>query len=268
MKQSETSDKRAYLTTLNISSFNTHLLQENFDDDENVIHHQPTTPQQPSQITQDTTESLQDTLINPPNTSTVTDSNARQVSIHDITENTNNLFNQEDPSTLFTMNTIDTQPLQTHQMIQQNYDPPHPPSKTSTLSTPQTSPQQVSSNTFQIREHTSTESQFQTTTPPRQSSQTIQYIPAQSSISQNTKSVLIINTLLSNPITNATTSRTCQDLLYHLFKITHFRTTLLVPIFIPHHLQTLLNILIFNHLPLNLTLTSLLPQHKQGQMVN
>ena len=126
MEQSETSDNRPYLTTLNISSFNTHLLQENFDDDENVIHHQPTTPQQPSQITQDTTESLQDTLINPPNTSTVTDSDARQVSIHDITENTNNLFNQEDPSTLFTMNTIDTQPLQTHQMIQQNYDHPHP----------------------------------------------------------------------------------------------------------------------------------------------
>ena len=54
------------------------------------------------------------------------------------------------------MNTIDTQPLQTPQMIQRNYDPPPLPSENSTHSTPQTSPQQGSSNTFQTREHTST----------------------------------------------------------------------------------------------------------------
>ena len=140
--------------------FNTNLVQENFDDDKNVIHHQPKTPKQPLQITQDTTESLQDdenvihhqqttqqqpsqiiqdqteslqdTLINPLNTSTIADSNTLQVPSHDITENTNNLFNQESTSTLSTMNTNDTQPLQTPQRIQRNYDPPPLPSENST----------------------------------------------------------------------------------------------------------------------------------------
>ena len=220
MEQSETSNNRPYITTVNIPPFNTNLLQENFDDDENVIHHQPTTPQQPSQITQDTTESLQDyenviqhqpttpqqsshitqdttellhdTFVNPLDTSTITDSNALRIPIHDITDNTTKLFNQEDTSTLSKMNAIDTQPLQLHQMIQRNYDPPPLPSETSTHSTPQTSLQQGSSNTFQTREHTLTGSQFQTTTPSRQSSPTIQYIPAQSSISQITNTVLTI----------------------------------------------------------------------------
>ena len=65
-----------------------------------------------------------------------------------------------------------------------------------------------SSNTFQIREHTLTGSQSQTTTPPRQSTQTIHYILAQPSISQNTNTALTINTLHTNHITNTTTSRT------------------------------------------------------------
>ena len=106
------------------------------------------------------------------------------------------------------MNTIDTQPLRTHHIIQRNFDPPPPTSENSTHSAPQTSPQQGSSNTFQARQHTLAESQFQTTTPPRQSPQTIQYIPAQPSISQKTNTVLTINTLHTNPITNATPSRT------------------------------------------------------------
>ena len=136
MEQSETSDNRPYIATVHVSPFNTNLLQENVDDDENVIHHQPTLPQQPSQTTQDTTESLQDdenvihhqptppqqpsqltqdtteflqdTLINQLNASTITDSNALQVPIHDITETTKNLFNQEDTFTLSTLNTVDT----------------------------------------------------------------------------------------------------------------------------------------------------------------
>ena len=106
------------------------------------------------------------------------------------------------------MNTIETQPLQTHQMIHQKYDPTPPRTENSTHTTPQTSPQQGSSNTFQTREHTLTGSQFQITTPPRQSTQTIQYIPAQPSISQNTSTVLTMNTLYTNQITNATTSHT------------------------------------------------------------
>ena len=92
MEQSET-DNRPYITNVPNSPFNTNLLQENLDDDENIIHHQPTTPRQPSQTTQDTAESLQNTLINPINTSTITDANAFQVPIHTITENTTILFN-------------------------------------------------------------------------------------------------------------------------------------------------------------------------------
>ena len=44
MEQSETSDNRPYLNTVNISPFNTQLVQKNFDN-ENVIYHQPTTPE-------------------------------------------------------------------------------------------------------------------------------------------------------------------------------------------------------------------------------
>ena len=51
-------------------------------------------------------------------------------------------------------------------------------------------------------------SQSQTTTPPQYYTQTIQYIPAQPSISQNTNTLLIINTLHTNAITNTTTSLT------------------------------------------------------------
>ena len=50
IEQSETSDNRQYLTTVDISPFNTHIVQETFDNDDNVIHHQPTTPQPPSHI--------------------------------------------------------------------------------------------------------------------------------------------------------------------------------------------------------------------------
>ena len=59
IEQSETSDSRPYLTTVNISPFNTHIVHKTFDKDDNAIHHQPTTPQPPSHITRDTTESIQ-----------------------------------------------------------------------------------------------------------------------------------------------------------------------------------------------------------------
>ena len=206
IEQSETSDSRPYLTTVNISPFNTHIVQETFDNDDNVIHHQPTTPQPPPHITRDTTEFIQDTLANLHTTSTIIDSNALQIPTHDITENTNNLFHQQDPSTLSTINTVDTQPLQTRH--RQNYDPPPPSSENSTHSTLTHSPQHGSSNTIQTREHTLTQPRSQPNTPPGQSTQTILYIPAQPSISQNTNPVLTINTLHTNPITNTTFSRT------------------------------------------------------------
>ena len=167
IEQSEISDSRPYITTVNISPFNTHIVQETFNNDDNVIHHQPTTPQPPSHLPRVTTESIQDTLANPHTSSTINDSNALQIPTHVITENTKNPFHQEDPSTLSTINAVDTQPLQTHH--RQNYDPPPPPSKTSTHSTPTHSPQQGSSYTFQNREHTLTQSQSQLNTPPRQS---------------------------------------------------------------------------------------------------
>ena len=117
MEQSETSDNRPHITNFILLPPNTNVIQENIDDDETVIHHQPTisqnpaqtieipteslqddenlvydqtvTPHQPSQTTQDTTESLQDTLTNQPNTSTIADSNVLQIPTHIITENTN-----------------------------------------------------------------------------------------------------------------------------------------------------------------------------------
>ena len=70
-------------------------------------------------------------------------------------------------------------------------------------------PQQGSSNkALQTQNQTLTTSQFQILTPPQQSTQPLQYIPAHSSIPQNPTSVLTINTLHTNPGTNRTTSRT------------------------------------------------------------
>ena len=76
---SETSDNRQYIN----------LTQDHSTADENVIQQQPTTPRHPSQITHDSTESVQDTITNPPNTSsTTTDTNALQVTTRDITKKT------------------------------------------------------------------------------------------------------------------------------------------------------------------------------------
>ena len=78
-----------------------------------MIQHQPTTPRHPSQITHDSTESVQDLHTNPPNTSsTVTDSNALLVLTRDIIEHNNYLYNQENPSTLSVTNTSETHHLQ------------------------------------------------------------------------------------------------------------------------------------------------------------
>ena len=109
---SETSDNRPKLN----------LFQDNTNDDEHGIQRQPTTPQPPSQLTHDTSESVQDILTNPRNTSITTDSDAIQIPTRNITEHTDHLFNQENPSTLSVANTIDTQPPQTHHTLQRNYD--------------------------------------------------------------------------------------------------------------------------------------------------
>ena len=110
LEQSETSDNRLYTNLLqnntnedeNILSESSdtgpyiNLTQDNNTVNENVIQHQSTTPRHPSQITHDSTESVQDTFTNPPNTfSTVTDSNALQVPTRNIIEHNKHLFNQE-----------------------------------------------------------------------------------------------------------------------------------------------------------------------------
>ena len=80
LEQSETSDNRPYTNLFqnntnedeNILSETSdtgpyiNLTQDNTTENENVIQHQPTTPRHPSQITHDSTESVPDTLTNPP----------------------------------------------------------------------------------------------------------------------------------------------------------------------------------------------------------
>ena len=122
IKQSETSDNRPYMNLLqnttndheNVLSEtsakrpNINLFQDTTTDDEPVIQRQPTTPQQASQLTHDTAESVQVSLTNPPHTSITTDSIAIQIPTRNITEHTDHFFNQENPSTLSVTNTIDT----------------------------------------------------------------------------------------------------------------------------------------------------------------
>ena len=186
---------------------NINLFHDKTTENEPVI--QPTTPQQPSQVTHNTVGSVRDTLTNPSNTSITTDSNAIQIPTRNITEHTDRSYNQENPnpSTLSVTDTIGTQPPQEHHTIQQNYDPPPPPSENSPNSTPHNSPQQGSSNTFSIRQNPLHETQFHTSPTPMQSHQTLQYLPAQPSVSSNASPLSTIITLHTNPITNITTSR-------------------------------------------------------------
>ena len=223
IEQSETSDSRPYINLFQNNTMEeenqsseisdnphyTHSTQDHNTTDENVIQHQPTTPRHTSQITHDPTESVQDTITNPPNTSsTTTDSNALQVPTRNITETNTYLFNQENPSTISMTNDTETLSSSIHQTIPRNYDPPPPPSIHSTHSTPHNSPQQGSSNTFFTQQPPLNETQFQTTTPPIQSPQTIPYIPAQIPVQYNNPPILTINTLHTNPISNVTTSST------------------------------------------------------------
>ena len=205
--QNTNDDHENVLSETSANRPNINIFQDNNTDDEHVIQRQPTTLLQPSQLINDTTESVQDILTNPPNTSITTDSNAIHIPTRNITEQTDHLFNQKNPSTISVTNTIDTQSLQTHQTIQRNYDPPPPPCENSTHSTPHNSPQQGSSNSFSIRQHLLHETQFHSNTSPIQPHQPLQYLPAQPSVSSNTSPILTIITLHTNPITNVTTSR-------------------------------------------------------------
>ena len=140
----------------------------------------------------------------------MTDSNALQLTTRNIIEHNNHLFNQQNPSTVSVTNTSETQTPSIHHTIQRNSDPPPLPSNNPTHSTPHNShnsPQQGSSNTFSTRQPPLNETQFQTTSPPIQSPQTIPYLPAQPPVQSATSPIFTINTLHTNPITNVTTSR-------------------------------------------------------------
>ena len=206
--QNNTDNHENVLSESPANRLNIYLFHENTTDDEPVIQRQPTTPQQPSQVTHDTAESVQDTLTNPPNTSITTDSNDIQIPTRNIKQHTDHSFNQEipNPSTLPVTNTIYTQPPQLHHTIQRTYDPP-PQSENSTHSTSHISPQQGSSYIFSIRQNPLHETQFHTSPTPMQSHQTLQYLPAQPFVSSNRSPILTNNTLHTNPITNVTTSR-------------------------------------------------------------
>ena len=124
------------------------------------------------------------------------------------TQNTNNDQNQDNTSTLSTSNTTETKPFPTQQPSR-NYDPPPLPTQYSTQTTPYNSPQQRSSNTngtntLQVQ----SETQFCTTTHPRQPIlQTLLYTPAQTTQTQNIQPGVTINTPHSSILSNHITSR-------------------------------------------------------------
>ena len=168
---------------------------ESLINDENLTNDQTET----SQTGQDTTESLQNTIVTQPTNYISASSSQLQIPIHNIAENPNNLFGPNNTSTSSITNTTIIQPPQLQQRLQRNYDPPPPPTNNSIHSTPHSSPQQGSPNTNRTQNQPLNQSQFHIATPPQQSTQSLQYIPAQSSISQNTNPILTINTLHTNP---------------------------------------------------------------------
>ena len=94
--QNNTNEDENILSETSVTGPYINLTRDNTTENENVIQHQPTTPRHPSQITNDSTESVPDTLTNPPNTSEiVTDSNALQIPTRNIIKHNNHLLNQE-----------------------------------------------------------------------------------------------------------------------------------------------------------------------------
>ena len=73
------------------------------------------------------TNLLDETTTNIPSFAITTNSIVLNVPLRQRTENDNNVFNQDDTSTLSTLNTTHTQQFQTPQTIPRVYDPPPPP---------------------------------------------------------------------------------------------------------------------------------------------
>ena len=126
-----------------------------------------------------------------------------------VTQHTTIDQSQVNTSTLSTLDTTVTQQFQTQQPSPRNYVPSPLPPQNSTQTTPHNSPQQVSSNTNDIKTfQVHSDTHFQTTTQTRQPIlQTLSYTPAQTTQTQNIQTGLTINTLHSNTLSNHITSR-------------------------------------------------------------
>ena len=232
MDNSETSDNRPYTASTiifetsfekddhDISQLNPYHIQI-FQNQEslqlNIVpdQHQDTTtfqnlPDFFDTLTVQNVSELSATNTKNPESFTLTiDSNVLQIPVRNVTQNTNNNQNQDNTSTLTTSNTTVTQPFQIQQPSPRNYGPFLLPPQFFAQTISHNSPQQGSSNTtgtsaFQVQPET----QFQTTTPPRQPIlQTLSYTPAQSTQTQNIQPGLTINTLHSNTLFNHITTR-------------------------------------------------------------
>ena len=195
---------------------NTHRFQNQEPQQLNVVpdQHQHTTtlrnlPDSSDTLTVQNVSELSDTTTITPQSFTVTsDSNVIQSPVRNITQNTKTDQNQNNTSTLSTLNTTVTQPFQTQSPLR-NFDPPPLPTQNSFQTTPHNSPQQSSSNTngtnaLQVQPET----QFQTTTQLRQTIlQTLSYTPTQTTQTHNKQHGLTINTLQSNTSSNHITSK-------------------------------------------------------------
>ena len=81
---------------------------------------------------------------NPQNFTITNDSNVSQVTVRQVTKNTNNDLTQDNTSTISTSYITITQPLQTQQTPPRNYDLSPLPAQYSAHTTPHKSPQQGS----------------------------------------------------------------------------------------------------------------------------
>ena len=156
-------------------------------------------PDSSDTLTVQNVSELSHTTTNNPQSFTVTnDSNV----LRNVTKNTTNDQNQDNTSKL--SNTTVTQQFQTQQPSPRNYDPPPLPLQYSTQTTPHNSPQQGSSNTNGTNAlQVEPETQFQTTTQPRQPVlKTLSYTPAQTTQTQNIQPGLTINTFHSKTSSN------------------------------------------------------------------
>ena len=204
----------------------------------------------PSETTtiHDTSEFSEETVPNTQSFTIPDDSNLILIPTHNITQNDFNNQNQDNTlttspdntSVLSTSNTNITQPSQIQAPSPRNYNPPSVPPQFSTQIHIHNSPQQSSSNTYNITENSNTV-HFQTPTPPSPSEiQTSTYTPAQTNPVQTTQTTLNINAIHSNPSSNYTTAR-------HLSR---------------PPLQTILTN------PLSYSLTSTNPSHTQQSQIN